>query len=272
MATDESSGGDAGPREGKGRRSTSAGAALCGVTDVGRVRDHNEDDFHVSPDGPLLVVADGLGGHAAGEVASAMAVAFMAEALDASRLAAVAGDAGRIEALLIDAFLELQGRMLAEAGAQPSCWGMGTTLVVALVDGGDLHVCHVGDSRCYVRNAGGLQQVTSDHSLVGVLVAAGELTAEEGRVHPRRNQVLQAIGLPTGINPEICRAKLAPGDRVLVCSDGLWEELDDEDICAILDGAGSTAERAARLVDDANRAGGRDNVTVALYEHGPGRP
>lgn len=254
--------------EGAGRRRVvSAGAALCGVTDTGRVREHNEDDFHVSPAGPLLVVADGLGGHAAGEVASAMAVAFMAEALDSSRLATVAGDAARFEALLVDTFLELQERMLAEAGAHPSCLGMGTTLVVAVVDGDDLHICHVGDSRCYVCSPDGLRQVTSDHSLVGVLAAAGELTPEEVRVHPHRNQVLQAIGLPTGINPENLCLKLTAGDRVLVCSDGLWEELGDEDIRAILDGAGTVAERAARLVDGAVRAGGRDNITVALYEH-----
>lgn len=245
---------------------------LCAISDVGQVRDHNEDAFYVSSRGPVLIVADGMGGHEAGEVASALAVGALVRASDAVLQERDAFDAERIELLLIEIFGQAQGLVLGESRTRTGCREMGTTLSMSLVQGDHLHTCHVGDSRCYVRRHEGLVQVTHDHSVVGALVRAGEITREQARVHPRKNEVLQAIGSPAGIEAEVRTVRLAEGDQVLLCTDGLWEMLSDETICTILDDEGSTRQRAERLVDRANQAGGRDNITVALYEHHRAEP
>lgn len=240
---------------------------LCAITDVGRVRDHNEDTFHVSEDGRLLIVADGMGGHEAGEVASALAVEAVAEFFASKRQQATDSSVESIEPLLIEAFTTAHQKVLEAARSREGCRGMGTTLITACVHGDRLYTCHVGDVRCYARTATGLEQVTQDHSVVGALVQAGELTAEQARVHPRKNEVLQAVGLSNGIVPEVSSRTLGNGDRVLLCSDGLWEALSDEEICSIMDWDGSMRQRAIQLVDRANEAGGHDNITVVLYEH-----
>lgn len=240
---------------------------LCAITDVGRVRDHNEDTFHVSEDGRLLIVADGMGGHEAGEVASALAVEVVAEFFATKRQQATDSSAESIELLLVEAFTTAHQEVLEAARSREGCRGMGTTLITACVHGDQLYICHVGDVRCYVRTATGLEQVTQDHSVVGALVLAGELTSEEARVHPRKNEILQAVGLSNGIIPEVSSRTLSNGDRVLLCSDGLWEALSDEEICAIVDWDGSMRQRAIQLVDRANEAGGHDNITVVLYQH-----
>lgn len=239
---------------------------LCAITDVGRVRDHNEDTFHVSEDGRLLVVADGMGGHEAGEVASTLAVETIVEFF--GRKLQQATDSGsELESLLLKALEAAHQKVLETAHSREGCRGMGTTLILACVQGDQLYTCHVGDVRCYVRSATGLEQITQDHSLVGALVQAGELTAEQARVHPRKNEILQAVGLPNGIVPEVSSGTLGNGDHVLLCSDGLWEALSDEEICSIVDWDGSMRQRAIQLVDRANEAGGHDNITVVLYEH-----
>jgi protein phosphatase len=244
---------------------------LCGITDVGRVRPHNEDTFHVSPDGRVLIVADGMGGHEAGEVASALAVEALVEFFGGEReKAAVAGEEP-MERLLVKAFEAAHERVRKAAESREGCEGMGTTLILAYILGDWLHTCHVGDVRCYVHGATGLKQVTQDHSLVGALVRAGHLRPDEARRHPRRNEILQAVGLATGTVPEVHAVELAAGDLVLLCSDGLWEALTDDEIEAILAWEGSMRQRATQLVDRANAAGGRDNITVVLYEHTSGR-
>jgi protein phosphatase len=240
---------------------------LCAITDVGRVRDHNEDTFHVSEDGRLLVVADGMGGHEAGEVASTMAVETVVEFFGPKLQQATDSSAESIEPLLVEAFMTAHRKVLETARSREGCRGMGTTLILACVHGDRLYTCHVGDVRCYVRTVDRFEQITQDHSLVGALVQAGELTSEEARVHPRKNEILQAVGLSNGIVPEVSSRTLGNGDRVLLCSDGLWEALSDEEICSIVDWDGSMRQRAIQLVDRANEAGGHDNITVVLYEH-----
>lgn len=240
---------------------------LCAITDVGQVRDHNEDTFHISDDGQLLIVADGMGGHEAGEVASALAVEVVAEFLAAQPQQATDSSTESIELQLTEAFTTAHQRVLETSHSREGCRGMGTTLITACVRGDQLYTCHVGDVRCYVRTAAGLEQVTQDHSVVGALVQAGELTAEQARVHPRKNEILQAIGLSNGVIPEVNSRVLGNGDRVLLCSDGLWEALSDEEICSIMDWDGSMRQRATQLVNRANEAGGYDNITVVLYEH-----
>lgn len=227
------------------------------ATHPGRVRAANEDS-HLAGD-RVFLVADGMGGHACGDVASRLAV-------DAFR------DLGSREPLLADQVVEAvaaaHAAILAESAAYPEKAGMGTTLSgLALVDhGGDPHwlVVNVGDSRVYRVTDAGIVQLTVDHSEVAELVAAGRLTVEEARRHPLRNVVTRSLG--TGVAP-VADTWLVPadaGDRFLVCSDGLVEELTDEEIFAALTTAGPDAEAAVRLVDRAVEAGGRDNVTVLL--------
>lgn len=239
----------------------------CAITDVGRVRDHNEDTFYVSDDGRLLIVADGMGGHEAGEVASTLAMQVIADFFSVERQQVIGSGAAPIEPLLIEA-LEVAHRHVLEASRdREGCHGMGTTLILAYIRGDRLYTCHVGDVRCYVRTAAGLEQITRDHSVVGTLVQLGALTPEQARVHPQKHEILQAIGMPYSIAPDVNSRVLYHGDRVLLCSDGLWEALSDEAICAIVDWEGSMRQRAIQLVDQANEAGGYDNTTVVLYEH-----
>jgi PPM family protein phosphatase len=249
------------------RRIVAPHAHLCAITDVGRERDHNEDTFALAEEGRLLVVADGLGGHAAGEVASALAVDTLVEYLAGERLNAVNRGEAEIEKVLIEAFEEADAKVREAAQSGQGRQGMGTTLIAACIRGDRLHTCHVGDVRCYVRNAEGLRAVTQDHSVVGLLMRAGQLTPEEARGHPEKATILQAIGVPMVLNPEVHSIPLHAGDLVLLCSDGLWEALSDEEINTILAWEGSMRQRATQLVDRANEAGGPDNITVVLYEH-----
>jgi protein phosphatase len=265
----DGAGGSAGPyvEETGKRRVVAPSERLCAVTDVGRVRDHNEDAFFVSPDGQILVVADGMGGHAAGEVASALAIESVVEYLDTEKRREIDAAPDATGPVLLQAVKAAHERVL-EAAAQGSRQrGMGTTLLIAYVNGDTLHTCHVGDVRCYVHANGSLHQLTRDHSLVEMLVRAGEIKPEEARVHPRKNEVLQAVGLPARLLPSVGSHVLASGDRVLLCSDGLWEALSDNEIGVLLAWQGSMRQCAIQLVNRANEAGGRDNITVVLYEH-----
>jgi len=247
------------------RRFDAPAEHVCAVSDVGRVRAQNEDAHFVSPDGGILVVADGMGGHAAGEVASALATESVIAYLDETRLAEIArapqsgGDA------LVQA-LRVANERVIDAACDPRWRGMGTALIVAVVSGDRLFTCHVGDVRAYVLAHGVLVRLTRDHSLVEVLVQAGAITAESARVDPRKNQLTQAIGSWGGFAPSVNMRILAPGDRVLLCSDGLWEALTDDEIAKVA-ADGPVRRSTTALVDRANSAGGRDNITAVVYEH-----
>jgi protein phosphatase len=218
-----------------------------------------------------MAVADGMGGHQAGDVASNLALAAVADYLTADRLATRAPEDESGASLLAEA-IEVAHRRVLEAGDQSTTEPrMGATLILARVVGDHLHTCHVGDVRCYLRTATGLVQITRDHSVVGSLVQNGQLTPEQARAHPNRHEVLQAVGMPLSIQPETHVMKLSAGDRVILCSDGLWEAIADSEIAEIVDWDGTMRQRAMQLVDRANEAGGHDNITVVLYEHELGR-
>lgn len=240
---------------------------IFALTDVGRVREHNEDAYHVSNDGNLFVVADGMGGHEAGEVAAALAIEAINEFLPPERLS-LAVEQGDVGSLLLEAVRDADNRVFEANRSRDEGKEMGCTLAVGYVSGSELVTCHVGDVRCYVSVGGTLRQITRDHSFVGALVEAGQLTPDEARIHPRKNEVLQAIGMPSGVVPDVNRVDLATGDRILLCSDGLWEALADQDIQTILTSDGTVRQLATQLVDRANGAGGSDNITVVLFEVG----
>jgi PPM family protein phosphatase len=237
---------------------------ICAITDVGRVRAANEDAYCVSSDYTWFAVADGMGGHDAGEVAAALAIQTLVEFITPERMSAAAVT-NTIGTLLLDAVTSAHECVLAANRSKEAGREMGCTLVVGSIANG-LFTCHVGDVRCYVMHEGVLSQLTHDHSMVGSLVEAGVITSEQARVHPNKNQVLQAIGMSMGVTPDVNYSALFPNDLVLICSDGLWEAMPHEEIQGILAGESSIHQRTTQLVDHANNAGGHDNITAILCQ------
>ncbi len=232
------------------------------ATDVGRVRTLNEDSMLAVPG--LFVVADGMGGHAAGEVASQLAVAEFARLADQAPVRAED---------LTETVRRANEHILAAGAEREDRSGMGTTLtgigVVGtgqLDQGEQLAVFNVGDSRVYRFTAGQLEQLTVDHSAVQELVDAGRLSAQAARSHPRRNVVTRSLGSDPGPAPDLWLVPPAAGDRFLVCSDGLTGELEDPAIAALLEANSDPQAAADQLVGQALAAGGNDNVTAVVLD------
>ena len=241
--------------------------SVHGLTDVGLDRDNNEDYFLVDPLKNLFIVADGMGGHNAGEVASLNATEAVNDHLTPKILAEIKGDRIKINDELNDCLYIANQKILDMAENNVSCQGMGCTLVVALVERGALHTGHVGDARAYLCDANGINLLTTDHSKVMELVEAGQMTLEEARQSPLKNELSQAIGSPLPIIPDYNFTALKNGDKVLLCSDGLWDMLADEEICRIVNQAQPAKSICEELVKKANDAGGHDNITVVVFEY-----
>jgi serine/threonine protein phosphatase PrpC len=227
------------------------------ATDVGKVREKNDDSFLIEP--PVYAVADGMGGAPAGDVASQLA-------LDTIEKIARRGP---------DQLGEMVQRanevVFERSRSDPNASGMGTTLTVAQIDGGDLRLGHVGDSRAYLFRASDLRQLTEDHTLVGRMVKAGEITRAEADSHPHRNVLVRVVGTEPDVTVDEVSVSLLDGDRVLLCSDGLTGMVTEEQIKAILESEPDAQKAAERLVRAANRAGGVDNITVVVLDaHGNG--
>lgn len=226
-------------------------------SDVGLLRDHNEDAAWPNVDGDTedtlaIAVADGMGGHAGGEVASAIA-------LDTAMT--VGGDP----------VMRVQAANLAVVDAarlRPRLSGMGTTMTLALLDpDGDLDIAHVGDSRAYLLRDGTMEQITRDHSYVADMIAAGKLTPKEAETHPYRSVLTRAVGLDPTVEVDSYGVVLEPGDRLLLCSDGLTSMIPDQAVSTLLAAKGSSPAAAAdSLIDAANDAGGADNITVIVAD------
>lgn len=235
----------------------------AGATHVGRIRAGNEDSFRLDPARGVFVVADGMGGHAAGEVASELAADVV------SRLAAEAVDArvagGDLLGSLREAVLAAHGAILTRCREAPATAGMGTTLTaVAVEPSGEAHAVHVGDSRLYRFNGRDLSQVTRDHTWVQRELDTGRITAAQARKHPLSHILTNVLTDEAEPGVDSLSLVLEPGEELLLVTDGLYNMLDDHAITEVLRGDGNTAERAAELVDAANLAGGADNVTVVL--------
>lgn len=228
---------------------------IVGDTHPGRVRDHNEDAILVDEGRGLAVVADGMGGHASGEVASQITIDTFAGQSVLGALAATLLDAHR--------------RIVERALAQPESKGMGATVVVAQADAHSYRISWVGDSRVYHwRRGAGLQQISRDHSYLEWLLAKGEISEAEARTHPQRNVVTQALGAnEPEPEPDSRTETWQPGDRLLLCSDGLNDELEDAQIAAILAASADGDTAVAALIDAAVKHGGRDNVSVVVLEN-----
>jgi PPM family protein phosphatase len=225
-------------------------------TDPGRKRQHNEDSYVVQP--PLFAIADGMGGARAGEVASALAAGALHDS----------GADGGGTARVIELIQEANRRVHQRAQVDAETTGMGTTITVALVESnGTVTFGHVGDSRAYLLRDNRLEQLTDDHSLVAELVRRGELSAEAAEVHPQRSVITRALGTDPDVDVDAFEIDGAPGDLYLICSDGLSDMVDGDEIESILrEYRGNLDEASRRLVQAANRAGGDDNITAILFE------
>lgn len=233
-----------------------------GATDVGLSRSNNEDAFLVLPQSGIFAVADGMGGAAAGEVASAIFVQAVGEVLGRSQPAS----ADSVSVLVHEAFKLAYERMIEEVGAHPNHHGMGCTAEL-LVFSGDRYVLgHVGDSRTYLFREGELRQITRDHSLVQQLVDQGHITKVEARKHALKNVVLNALGADSELSLDLIRGRVFPNDLFLLCSDGLTDLLEDEQIGRVLRSARTLPEKVKQLIEGAISAGGRDNVTAVLCQ------
>lgn len=224
------------------------------ATHKGMVRDRNEDSVFPtssgeSTDDVLAIVADGMGGHVAGEVASRIAIN-----------AAASSDLGPTDRVAAG-----NRAIREEVARDPGLEGMGTTMTLLKVEDDIATIAHIGDSRAYLLRDGELQQVTEDHTVAAEYVAQGQLSPEEAASHPQRHMLVRTLGLTRFVNVDEVKVDLAPGDRVLMCSDGLTEMVRNEAIGKIL-ADGAPDEVVWNLVETANEAGGVDNITVVVVE------
>jgi serine/threonine protein phosphatase PrpC len=224
------------------------------LTETGKVRDNNEDAYHA--DGRIFIVADGMGGHRAGEVASSSAIE---EFLRFERENPHLNPKQRMR----EGILSANRMLFAMAQDDPGLEGMGTTFTGVLIEKG-VYLGHVGDSRAYLWRKGGLRLLTRDHSLVERMVSQGYISRVEARFHPQRNIILRALGVADGLEVDLESLSVTPGDRMLICSDGLTGFVEDDDLEVIVSGVDDPEECCRRLVDTANERGGADNITVIL--------
>ncbi len=237
--------------------------AISGRTDPGRVRSNNEDAIGWSLDDGLAIVADGVGGHNAGEVASSMAVEQLLEQL--------AGQGNQHDSLRcldqLRTAIDQANRAIFVTAQQPEHKGMSTTLVLLRRCGDRMAIAHVGDSRAYRLRNGRLERLTVDHSLVQELMDGGMMSAEEARTSSRRNLITRALGLAEEVEVDLLTTSCRPGDRFLLCSDGLSDKIAEQRIQTIMarsDEPESLEQAAEELVAAANASGGQDNIAVVL--------
>ncbi len=270
-----------------------------GLTDVGSVRTNNEDAMYVGDN--LLIVADGMGGAAAGEIASSLAIETLTSEL--SDISTITTDEGRIERLR-EAILKADRGIKAEVERESSYFGMGTTVVCALNFDSRILIGYVGDSRAYIitnrkaatyvpasdatpgdamaatailtpididrkdETPGSITRITRDHSVVMEMVASGVITEDDIRTHPLRNRITRCVGSEGSTEPDFVWHTVSPGDRLLICSDGLWEMIHDDVIMALVNSSFDPDEICGKLIEAAKKGGGVDNITaiVALFE------
>ena len=232
------------------------------ITDVGRMRSQNQDNVYgtTSPIGPLpnlFLVADGMGGHNAGDYASRRAIELVKESVEQSP------GTEPVE-VLRTAITTANDMLFSEARQQEEKSGMGTTFVAATIVNEELLVANVGDSRLYLISGGAIRQITRDHSYVEEMVAMGRMDRGSEYYNSHKNIITRAMGIERAVEADFFEAELHPGDYFLLCSDGLTNMVDDGTICRIVTGGGSLKDKAARLIGEANRQGGVDNIAVVL--------
>jgi len=243
-----------------------------GKTNTGKVRKKNEDTIYINSEkvgvlDNLFIVADGMGGHKAGEVASRKAIeAFCAYVLENydSLLKDGCVEESRLEEFLKNAALKAN-KVVYELQVENMAWnGMGTTLSACVIRGNKIFYAHIGDSRIYAFYDGKINQVSLDHSLVAEMQRLGRLTEEEARNHPNKNVLIRAVGTDLRLEVETGTKEIPDGTKIMLCSDGLTDMVSDEDILTIMNSEASIVEKPGLLVDKANENGGKDNISVVI--------
>lgn len=253
---------------------------FAGLTDVGRSRDNNEDNFFISEREPLCIVADGMGGHSSGEIASLFAVRTINDFYERTSGGRAASMQRKLppwpfstrppehpeERRLVQSVMLANQFIHKYATERPNCKGMGTTLVGAYFIETGMYLVHIGDSRGYVVRRGGIERITKDHSLADEYLNMGILQADELEYFPYKNVITRALGLNPTVEPEVSFFTIQQGDVYVLCSDGLTDPLDDATILDIVRRRVNIEGACRELVDAANAAGGPDNITVVLAE------
>jgi protein phosphatase len=244
--------------------------ASCGITDIGRKRQKNEDSYLVNDKIQLYIVADGMGGHAGGEFASKIAVSTVEEIIkgndvpvEAKQSYFTASDSESDEGKLRRAITQAGSKIVQRAIEDPDLRGMGTTATVLYFDDSKAYVAHVGDSRAYCVRGGQIIQITEDHSLVNEQLKSGLITEEEAKTHQLKNIITRSVGVQEEVEVDTIVWDVQAGDQYLLCSDGLSNMIQNHEMQQILT-QHSTEESARRLVDLANERGGDDNITLIL--------
>lgn len=240
----------------------------CGMTDVGMKRGHNEDNYLINEELNLFVVADGMGGHAGGEYASAICVNTIEEIVTSMELMGGepvdSDDPVEVARERLRYAIRLAGRRIFEkATEEPEYHGMGTTAVCVLIEAGNAYIAHVGDSRVYLCREGRCEQVTEDHSLVNHKVKLGLITAEEAKTHKMKNVITRSLGYQEDVEVDVQVRAVRRNDRFLLCSDGLSGYFEEEELGQLLSGLGPQ-EAARRLIELSCERGGDDNITAVI--------
>lgn len=239
--------------------------SVFGASDVGKERSDNEDYFRIVPEKSLFIVADGMGGHNAGDIASLNASQMVDTYFSPQLLSKIQDNDEKIRESMIESLLNAHREILRMAKGSRNYEGMGCTIVVSFIQGNALHLGHVGDARAYVCNKSGIKLLTEDHSFVMELVKKGKMTMEEARLSPLKNRLNQAIGASVNITPEYRLYEMEEGDRLLLCSDGLWDMLTDEQMHQAVMQDLPPKKICENLIDMANHAGGHDNITAVVF-------
>jgi serine/threonine protein phosphatase PrpC len=250
-------------------------AFASGMTDVGLQRDHNEDSYAVLQEFDLFIVADGMGGHRAGDVASRLATDSITEFFrstandDATWPIHFDANLTEDENRLLSGIMVANRRIFERSIRSRECAGMGTTVVSAVFSRrrNRLYVGHVGDSRAYRVRGGRIRQLTDDHSIVGELLRRHEISADDAREHPHRHVLTRALGVRGHVQPDLAELTLSSGDLFVLCSDGLTNHVEDHEIAKLAGEPSELEAGCAALIELANRRGGEDNITVALARY-----
>ena len=236
----------------------------AGLSDRGRVRPQNDDRWLADHQQGLFLVADGIGGSAAGGLAAQVLVEVLPALLRKKLKGIEQLEDPLAVQRVVEALVELSNRLRKECEARPGMAGTGSTVVLALIRDHHALVAHLGDSRAYLVRGDRFERLTKDHSLVQLLVECGEIEPDQAATHPARAQLTRFVGMPDQALPEARLVELAPGDRLLLCSDGLTGMLDDQRLAAILERGLATEDACRHLIAAANQAGGKDNITVVI--------
>ncbi|WP_249869830.1 Stp1/IreP family PP2C-type Ser/Thr phosphatase [Oceanobacillus saliphilus] len=237
------------------------------LTDRGQVRSHNEDSggiFYNKDNQLIAVIADGMGGHQAGDVASKLATDLIRDKWEPQ---SGLNTSESLESWLSASISEINQSIYEHSLKNKECKGMGTTVVIAICTDEFVTVAHVGDSRCYISGENGLKQITEDHSLVNELVRTGQITEDDAEQHPRKNVLLKAMGTEQSISEDIKTVEWEKENRLLLCSDGLSNKLNVEELAAFTQKPNPLAQIGQEMIDLANERGGEDNISLILIQH-----